>query len=170
MKAVDLKADSEKTKDEANALANTILASPLEEKSSKILREALRQRLVEEISQNVKDLDEKVHREEKKIQDFPGLYGGKEVVVYFFLADPDNGGAGYDATLVTAWCRELTEAYMRLETDVWYASPRRFLGLVEKLKQEILEGKHDEKLKTNSARVIYDLLKDRVFLSRLSPE
>ena len=38
MKAVDLKDDSEKIEDEANALANTILASPLEEKSSKILR------------------------------------------------------------------------------------------------------------------------------------
>jgi len=46
LKAGDLKADSEKTKDEANALANTILASPLEEKSNKILREALRPRLV----------------------------------------------------------------------------------------------------------------------------
>lgn len=170
MKPMDLKADSEKIKDEANALASTILASPLEEKSSKILREELRQRLVEEISQNVRDLDQKIRREEEDIRNFPFLHRGEEVVVYFFLVEPDNGGAGYDATHVKAWARELTDARMRLEMDVWYASPRRFLGLVEKLKQEILEGKHDEKLWTNSARVIYDLLNDRVLLSRLSPE
>jgi hypothetical protein len=162
LKALDLKADSEKTKDEANALASTILASPLEEKSSKILREALRQRLVEEISQIVKDLDEKVHIEEKNIQDFPALYGGKVVAIYFFIIDPDTPGAGYKATLVARRSRKRVDALRRREGDVWYARPRRFLGLVENLKQEILEGKHDEKLRTNSARVIYDLLKDRV--------
>lgn len=172
MSTVDLKSDSEKIKDEANASASTILASLglLEEKSSKIVTEALRQRRVEEISKIVKDLNEMVHTEEKRIQDCPSLYEGKEVVVYFFLAEPDDGGARYDATIVGTWARELTEAYMRLQENVWYASPQIFLRLVEDLKQEILEGKHDEKLRTNSARVIYDLLKDRVLLSRLSPE
>jgi hypothetical protein len=153
--------DSEKIKDEANASANTILASPLEEKSSKIRNEALRQRLVEEISQIVKDLDEKVHIEEKKIQDFPALYRG-EVAIYFFIIDPDTPGAGYDATLVATKSRKRVDRHMRREVDIWYARPRRFLELVEGLKQEILEGKYDEKLRTNSARVIYDVLKDRV--------
>ena len=161
MKAVDLKADSEKIKDEANALASTILASPLEEKSSKILREALRQRRVEEISKIARDLETKAREEEEWITGFPTTCGGEEVWIYFY--PPNTWEPGYAVTRMKKEIGPLVAAQMRQKhpSDVWYMRYPPFVKAIEGLKQDILDGKYDERLGTDAAKLIFDALKDK---------
>jgi hypothetical protein len=153
--------DSEKIKDEANALASTILASPVEEKSSKILREALRQRLVEEISKIARDLETKAREEEEWIMNFPTVYGEEEVWIYFY--PPTRWEKGYDVTRMKKKIGPLVAAQMRQKcpSDVWYMRYLSFVKAIEGLKQDILDGKYDERLGTDAAKLIFDALKDK---------
>jgi hypothetical protein len=161
LKAGDLKADSEKTKDEANALANTILASPLEEKSNKILREALRPRLVEEISKIARDLETKAREEEEWIMNFRTVCGEEEVWIYFY--PPEIGETGYATKRMKKEIGPLVAAQMRQEypSNVWYMRYLSFVKAIEGLKQDILDGKYDERLGTDTVKLIFDALKDK---------
>jgi hypothetical protein len=160
LKADDLKAESERIKEEAKALATVVSAASLEEKSGKILKVALRRKLVEEICRITRDLNQKTRRKEREIREFPALNRGKEVSIYFWLAE--GGLTGYEATLVKTESRAFIDSRMKKEMDVWYARPGTFQELIENLNQDILDGKYDEKLTANPARLIYDSLKDRV--------
>jgi hypothetical protein len=176
---MDPKTDSETIRNEVEASERTILAASVDEKSSKLLAEPRRLRLIEGISRIMEDVEEKVRREEHDSNIF--LVPKATVEVCFFPYGAGLAGYGvhrlfelsrYDNSLLRkkpsrAWNLKMRrkarcfEADMMRKKRVWYAELRRFQRSVETLKQEILEGKHDEKLGTEPARVIYDFVTDR---------
>jgi hypothetical protein len=67
--------------------------------------------------------------------------------------------AHYDADLMTAKFARDTAAHMREKCGTPYVRYDFFVALIENLKREILDGKHDDKLRAKPARAIYDLLR-----------
>jgi len=92
---------------------------------------------------------------------FPALNGGKEVWIYFFLMD--TGETGYAATLMKKEGARLVAAQMRKKypSQIWHMKHTSFVKAIEGLKQDILDGKYDERLVTDTAKLIFDALKDR---------
>ena len=158
MKPADFEAKSAALRDEARTSAATICAATLDEKSTEILKLALRRRMVEEISRIVQDLDQQSRRKEEEIRSY-SIDKGKEVWIYFFL---EKENVGYGTTIMKAESAPFVAAKMKKESPIWHARHGLFLELIEDLKQKILEGKHDEKLTAKPERFIYDSLRDRV--------
>ena len=46
-------------------------------------------------------------------------------------------------------------------SDVWYMRYLSFVKAIEGLKRDILDGKYDERLGTDTAKLIFDALKDK---------
>lgn len=158
MKPEDLKGKSERIRDEAGGLAAIISAAALEETTSGILNVALRKKLVEDISKIAQDIDQRARRREQEIRDY-SINKGKEVWIMFLPAGEQD--AEYDAILMLAEIAPLNAAALDEKQASWHVRYDSFVRLIGNLKQEILEGKHDDKLRTKPARAIYDLLRLR---------
>ena len=158
MKPAELKAESERVRDEAKALAANV-SVPLQETTSKILKIVLRDKLVEEISKIARDVDRKTRVKEKEVRDFPTTNEGKEIDVELYPRH--NETIGYDVTIMGTESRPFVVAEMR-QKGVLYERPESFLELIENLKRDVLDGNYDEKLRTDPARLIYHLLNGRV--------
>lgn len=159
MKPADVEAKSVALKDEARTLAATICAATIDEKSSEILKLALRRRMVEEISRIAQDLDQQARRKEEEIRSY-SIHKGKEVWVYFFLTD--KGTARYEATLMGRESGLLTVLHLRQKySTIRHMRHPSFVEAIKELEQDILNGNYDERLGTGPSRVIYDALKDR---------
>ena len=161
MKADDFEARSEAAKEEAETLAATIATASVDERSSHTLKLAMRRRMVEQISKITRDLETKAREEEEKTTKFPAIDGGKEVWIYFFLKK--TGETGYAATLMKKESAPLVAAEMRKKypSQVWYMRHMSFVKAIEGLKKDILDGKYDERLGTDTAKLIFDALKDK---------
>jgi hypothetical protein len=157
LKPEDLKGKSERIRDEAGGLAAIISDAALDETTSRILNVALRKKLVEDISKIAQDIDQRARRMEQEIRDY-SINKGKEVWIRFLPAGAQD--AAYDAILMLAEIAPLTAALDEKHAS-WLARYDSFVRLIGNLKQEILEGKHDDKLRTKPARAIYDLLRLR---------
>jgi hypothetical protein len=157
LKPEDLKARSERIRDEAKALAAIISTADLDETTSRILDMALRRKLVEDISKIAEDIAQRACRREQEIRDYSSINEGKEVWVAFDpVGAPDPT---YDAVLMSAkFAREIAADLERKRAS-WLARYGSFVTLIEKLNREILDGKHDDKLRVKAARAIYDLLR-----------
>ena len=156
MKPEDLKAESERIRDEAKALAVIISTAALEERTSAILEVALRRKLVEDISKIAEDIAKLAYEREQEIRNY-SINEGKEVWIMFLPAGPED--AHYDAGLMSAkFAREIA-AQMDHKHPTHHVRYDSFQRLIENLKQEILEGKHDHALRTKPARAIYDFLR-----------
>jgi hypothetical protein len=160
LKPEDLKAKSERIRDEAKALAATISTAALEETTRAILDVALRKKLVEDISKITENLARRAYKKEEEIRDYASLNEGKEVWVRFFPRAAE--GADYDAVLLLAKIAQHTAADLDKRSPSVHVRYDSFVTLIEDLKQEILEGKHDDKLRIKPARAIYDLLRSRL--------
>jgi hypothetical protein len=158
LKPAELKAESERIRDEAKALAANVSA-PLEETTRKILIIVLRDKLIEELSKIARDVDQKTRIREKEVRDFPITNEGKEVDVELYPRH--NGTIGYDVIIMGIQSRPFAVAEMK-QKGVLYERPESFLELIENLKRHVLDGNYDEELKTDSARLIYHLLNGRV--------
>jgi hypothetical protein len=168
LKADDLEARSKAAKEEAETLAATIATASLDEKSNDTLKLAMRRRMVDQISKITQDLETKVHKEEENITKFPSIDGGKEVWICFFK---DTGETGYGATLMMKEFGPSVAADMRKKrfddnpaiagVKIWYMRPMSFVEAIEGLKKDILDGEYDEKLGTDTAKLIFDALKDK---------
>jgi hypothetical protein len=169
LKPADVEAKSVALKEEAKTLADTISAPALDEKSTEILKLSLRRGMVEEISKITRDLETKARKEEEETVRFPALNGGKEVWICFFLLN--TGETGCYATLMKKESARDVAADMRKKrfvgktpiagAKVWYMRHMSFVKAIEGLKKDILDGKHDEKLSTDTAKLIFDALKDK---------
>jgi hypothetical protein len=158
LKPADVEAKSVALRDEAKTLAATICAATLDEKSTEILKLAMRRRMVEEILRIVTDLDQQARRKGEEIRSY-SIHEGKEVWTYFSLGK-ENVSCG--TTIMKAESAPFVAAEMKNKRPIWHARHELFRELIEELKQEILEGKHDEKLTARPERFIYDSLRDRV--------
>jgi hypothetical protein len=162
LKADDFEARSEAAKEEAETLAAAISTASVDERSSHTLKLAMRRRMVEEISKITRDLETKAREEEEWITKFPTVYGGEEVWIYFLTVD--RGVTGCNALLMKKESGPLVAAQMRQKhpSEVWYMRYLSFVKAIEGLKQDILDGKYDERLGTDAAKLIFDALKDKV--------
>lgn len=160
MKPADLRSKSEVIRASAEALAAELLAASTDKTAGEILIQALRSRMVEEVSKIAQYLDEEARKKDEEIRDFPYMHRGKEVWTSFFL--DDKGNVGYNATIMKAESAPFIAAKMKRQSPIWHTRHELFLELIEDLKQQILDGKHDEKLTMKPARLIYDLLWGRV--------
>jgi hypothetical protein len=158
LKPADVEAKSVALRDEAKTLAATICATTLDEKSTEILKIVLRRRMVEEILSIVADLDQQARRNGEEIRSY-SIHEGKEVWTYFFLGK-ENVGCG--TTIMRPESAPFVAAEMMNKRPIWHARHELFRELIEDLKREILEGKHDEELTAKPERFIYDSLRDRV--------
>jgi 4-diphosphocytidyl-2C-methyl-D-erythritol kinase len=149
LKPEDLKAKSEGIRDKAKALSATISTAALEETASGILNVALRRKLVEDISKIGEDLAQQARKREQEIRDY-SINEGKEVWVMFFRSGAQ--GATYYAHLMLAKSARDVAASMDGNYDTWNVRYDSFLRLIENLKREILEGNHDDALRTKPAR------------------
>jgi hypothetical protein len=161
LKADDFEARSQAAKEEAKTLAATIAPASVDERSSHTLKLAMRRRMVEQISKITQDLETKAREEEEKTTKFPALDGGKEVWIYFY--PKDTGETGYAATLMKKESASFVAADMKKKypSKVWYMMHMSFVKAIEGLKQDILDGKYDERLGTDTAKLIFDALKDK---------
>ena len=161
MKPDDYEARSEAAKEEAETLASTISTASVDERSSHTLKLAMRRRMVEEISKIERDLETKARKEEEWTISFPTIHRGEEVWIYFLTVD--RGATGCDALLMKKENGPLVAAQMRQKhpSDVWYMRYLSFVKAIEGLKQDILDGKYDERLGTDTAKLIFDELKDK---------
>lgn len=158
MKPADGEAKSVALKDEAKSLAAIICATTLDEKSTEILKLAMRHRMVEETLRIVTDLDQQARRNREEVRSY-SIHKGKEVYTFFFLEKED---ARCGTTIMRPENVPFVDAEMKTKRPIWHARHELFLKLIEDLKQEILEGKHDEKLTAKPERFIFDSLRDRV--------
>jgi hypothetical protein len=156
LKPEELRAKSERIRDEAKALATIISTADLEETTSGILNVALRNKLVEDISRIGEELAEQARKREHEIRDY-SINEGKEVWVMFLASGAQD--ATYYAGLMLAMSARNIAADMDDAHATWHVRYDSFVRLIENLKREILEGKHDDALKTKPARAIYDLLR-----------
>jgi hypothetical protein len=156
LKPEELRAKSEIIRDDAKALAAIISTAGLEETTSGILNVALRRKLIEDISKIGEDLAQQARKMEQEVHDY-SIYEGKEVWVMFLPSGAQD--ATYHACLMLAKSAREIAAHIDDERATWHVRYDSFLRLIENLKLEILEGKHDDALRTKSARAIYDLLK-----------
>jgi hypothetical protein len=157
LKPEDPKAKSERIRDEAKALALTISTAALEETTSRILNVALRRKLVEDISKIAESLAQQARKKEQEIREFHSINEGKEVWVTFFPSGAQD--ATYYADLTSAkFAREIA-AQLDDRHPTCRVRYDSFQRPIENLKREILEGKHDDKLRAKPARAIYDLLR-----------
>ena len=169
MKADDFEARLEAAREEAETLAATIATASVDERSSYTLKLAMRRRTVEQISKITRHLETKAREEEEKTTRFPSIDGGKKVWIYFFLHD--TGETGYAATLMKKEFGPSVAADMRKKqfddnpaiagVKIWHMRPMSFVEAIEGLKKDILDGKYDERLGTDTARLIFDALKDK---------
>ena len=70
---------------------------------------------------------------------------------------------GYYAMLMEKEDGPLVAAQMRQKhpSEVWYMRYLSFVKAIDGLKQDILDGKYDERLGTDTAKLIFDALKDK---------
>jgi hypothetical protein len=168
LKDDDLEARSKAAKEEVENLEATIATASLDEKSNDTLKLGMRRRMVDQISKITHDLETKAHKEEENITKFPSMDGGKEAWIYFLAAD--IGATGYGATLMIKEFGPSVAADMRKKqfdgnpatagVKIWYMRPMSFVEAIEELKKDIIEGKYDEKLGTDTAKLIFDAFKD----------
>jgi hypothetical protein len=59
------------------------------------------------------------------------------------------------ATLVAAQVRQ------KHPSELWHMRYPSFVEAIEGLKQDVLDGKYDERLDTDAAKLIFDALKDK---------
>jgi hypothetical protein len=156
LKPEDLKAKSERIRDDAKALAAIISTADLEETTSGILNVALRRKLVEDISEIAEDIAQRAYKNEQEIRDY-SINAGKEVWIMFLPRGAED--ATYDASLMSAKFARDIVAQMDDKHPTCHVRSDSFQRLIENLKREILEGKHDDKLRAKPARAIYDLLR-----------
>ena len=161
MKADDFEARLEAAKEEAETLAATVATASVDERSSHTLKLAMRRRMVEQVSKITRDLETKAREKEEETIRFPTINEGKEVWIYFLTVD--RGATGYDAILMKKESGPIVAAQMRQKhpSDVWYMSYLSFVKAIEGLKKDILDGKYDERLGKDSAKLIFDALKDQ---------
>jgi hypothetical protein len=168
LKADDLEARSKAAKEEAETIAATIATASVDEKSSHTLKLAMRRTMVEQISKITQDLETKASKEEENITKF-SIDEGKEVWIYFFLKK--TGETRYGAARMIKEGGPTVAAEMRKKrfvgniaiegAEVWYMRYMSFVKAIEGLKKDILDGKYDERLGTDAARLIFDALKDK---------
>ena len=92
---------------------------------------------------------------------FRTVYGEEEVWIYFY--PPKTGETGYDTKRMKKKIGPLVAAQMRQKypSNVWYMRYLSFVKAIEGLKQDILDGKYDERLGTDTVKLIFDALKDK---------
>lgn len=150
---------SRQIKDETKAQAALISAASLDEKSGKMLKGILRNRLSEKIGELVKEIEQKIQREEEEIQTYPHLYGGKEVWVVFFQAENPGGRklVGCAATMMRSDGGPVIAATLeKRDPSLRYLRPSRFRDLTRNLTREVLSGRYDEELGTSAVELVYD--------------
>ena len=160
MKPADLRSESEVLKTWAKAVEAELSAASTDKIAREILIQALRARMVEDVSKIVQYLDKEARKKDEEIRNYPSTHKGKEVWIFFFL--DEKGNVGYNATIMKAESAPFIAAKMKRQSSIWHTRHELFLELIEDLKQQILDGRHDEKLRMKPARLIYDLLWGRV--------
>lgn len=169
MKGDDFEARLEAAKEEAENLAAAMATASVDERSSDTLKLAMRRRMVDQISKITQDLETKARKEEEETTKYPALDGGKEVWIYFYLKETGETGSG--ATLMKKEFGQSVAADMREKrfdgnpaiagVKIWHMRPMSFAKAIEGLKKDILDGKYDERLGTDTAKLIFDALKDK---------
>jgi len=142
---------------EAQNLAAVISHATLDRTCSQIVTSLLRRKLVAELDELVKDIEEKVQREEEEIQTYPSLNEGQEVWMEFFEIAQ---GIGYKAVRIRSEsASDVVAKLMQANPPLRYVKPSKCADLTQNLKLEILNGVYDEELQTSVLKLVYSTLK-----------
>ena len=157
MEPSKLRARSMALAKEAQNLAAVITQAPLEKTCAQIVTSLLRRKLVAKLDELVKDIEQKVQREEEEIQTYSFLNKGKEVWLEFFEI---KEGINYQAF----GTRSESAAYVlaKVAADnppLRYVKPSEFVDLIQNLRRDILNGLYDEELNVSVLKLVYNALK-----------
>ncbi|HKM49549.1 MAG TPA: hypothetical protein VJZ75_00050 [Candidatus Bathyarchaeia archaeon] len=142
---------------EAQNLATIISHATLDRTCSQIVISFLRLKLVAELDELVKDIEQKVQREEEEIQTYPSLNKGQEVWLEFFEI---KEGINYTAFGIKR--ESAPRALAKVAQDnppLRYVKPLKCAELTQKLRRDILDGLYDEELQTSALKLVYNTLK-----------
>jgi hypothetical protein len=142
---------------EAQNLAAIISHATLDRTCSQIVTSLLRLKLVAELDELVKDIEQKVQHEEEEIQTYPSLNKGQEVWLEFFEI---KEGIRYKAFGIRSEsASDVLAKVAQNNPPLRYVKPSKCAELTKNLRRDILDGLYDEELQTSVLKLVYNAFK-----------
>lgn len=157
MEPSKLRARSMALAKEAQNLAAVITQAPLEKTCAQIVTSLLRRKMVADLDELVKDIEQKVQHEENEIQTYTFLHAGKKVWMEFFEI---KEGISYRAVGIRSESAAYVIATVKQDdSSVRYLRPSKCVDLIQNLRRDILNGVYDEELNVSVLKLVYNALK-----------